>query len=82
MSALKLDPRDPEISEVLAKWLRLREVRSELAQLALDREITYAQFVERADDINRDLTDLADELVEFLAPTSAERELHLTLNPA
>lgn len=81
MTALKLDPRDPEVSEVLAKWLRLRESRTELAQQALDREIPYADYVQQADDINRDLTDLADALVDFLAPTPAERRLHLALNP-
>ena len=77
---LTVDPRHPEISLVLAQWMRLRQRRSDLAQQAIDGEISNSEFVAAADDINRDLTDLADELVDFLAPTPADRAFHCAVN--
>ncbi|MFA5712325.1 hypothetical protein, partial [Mycolicibacterium sp.] len=80
MTAFTVNPRDPEVSETLARWIALRDRREALAQQALDKEITYREYSEAAAEINCDLTDVADELVSFLVPTAAARALHLSLN--
>lgn len=78
-----VDTRNPEVSEVLARYFRCRDRLLELGE-EYDNPFgrTHGQIDGERDYLNEEMVTIADDLVTFLCPNGpADRELHLSLNP-
>lgn len=77
-----VDTANPEVSEVLARWIRAHdELRAVKTEMESANGSDLGDLDEKELDWLEDLKDVGDELVAFLAPTTRDREHHLSLNP-